>query len=148
MINLRFENWKSIINKFIEKKEIENTLFSVLVSINSNIMKNEVDRENNYFFEFKEQFSSEILYKILNIIKEKITNNDYDLFSRQIFEFTIKGNCFKTLYSFIELLLKQLDIKNIIYENFTNYFFEKKDILPSNFYDEITENFNVLCETL
>ena len=143
IINLRFENWKSIINNFIEKKEIENTLFSVLVSINSNIMKNEVDRENNYFFEFKEQFSSEILYKILNIIKEKITNNDYDLFSRQIFEFTIKGNCFKTLYSFIESLLKQLDIKNIIYENFTNYFFEKKDILPSNFYDEITENFMI-----
>jgi len=140
ILNLQLLDWKTIINSFIEKKEYENIFYCILTYINTYILRNNIDNEQNFFSDFKNQFCNEILFKISNSIKDKNDNEFYDLFIRELIEFILKVKCYKCLYEYFELLIKIIDI-NIIYENYTKYILEKKDLIPLNFYEEITENF-------
>ena len=141
ILNLKLLDWKNIINSFIEKKEYENIFYCILTYISTKILRNNIDNEQNFFSDFKNQFCNEILLKILNLIKDKNDNEFYDLFIRELIEFILKVKCYKCLYEYFELLLESIDIKNIIYENYTKYIVEKKDLLPLQFFEEITENF-------
>ena len=142
ILNLQLLDWKTIINSFIEKKEYENIFYCILTYINTYILRNNIDNEQNFFSDFKNQFLNEILFKIVNLIKDKNDNEFYDLFIREFIEFILKVKCYRSLYEYFEYLLKSIDIKkNIIYENYTKYLLEKKDLLPLKFYEEITESF-------
>ena len=148
---IKLINWKSLINKFLEKGQFKNMFYCVLICINSFILQNNKEIEQGFFTDYKDQYCHEILFKTLNIIKDKKDKLYLELFIREIFEFSIKAESYQTLYKFLESSLKIFENKNMIYEVFTDYLSENNNILPISFYEEINENFimnyiNFYCE--
>ena len=136
-----FNSWKNLINKFLEKGHLKNMFYCVLICVNSFILQNNKEIEQGLFTEYKEQFCYEILFKTLNIIKDKKDELYLDIFIREIFEFSIKADSYQTLYKFLESSLKVLQNKNIVYKIFTDYLSEANNILPNSFFEEFNENF-------
>ena len=148
---INFINWKKLINDFLEKGHFKNMFYCILICINSFILQNNKEIEQGFFTDYKVQYCHEILFKTLNIIKDKKDKYYLDVFIREIFEFSVKTEIYQTLYKFLESSLKIFENKNIIYEIFTDYLSENNNILPNSFFEEINEHFimnyiNYYCE--
>ena len=138
---LQINSWKNIINDFLLKEEFENMFCCALTCFNSYILQTESDREHGFFTDFKEQYCYEILFKCLNQVKLKKEDEYWDLLLRNIFEFSLRANSYKSLYGFIEAFLKIFENKSIIYDVLTKFISENNKFNKHSFFEEVKENF-------